>query len=308
RGDEKLSSVIEEVFRNQGFFQDWTEHFKYQIWIESFLKNQIESKNYLKEKKINEPLPWEFIDVGISKNFLIENYQKALSYQEIVNSDSFKFDKREPSLSKKFSPFQKQISFSPLYKRFRVKFKVGENFRFASHLDIVRAIYRTIRRSCLPVLHSAGFSPRYLVSFGPPLPVGVISESEYFDIFLKIDYNDNLIKDLGNFMPKDLIIVDFKEIKKDKPSLGKSIKFLKYEISLSPQIFKRINLDTSSYYFRIYDNLGEILLPFQPGVKLYSTLTKILGLPEEIVRSLPIKRVEQYLINNDKLITPLEDD
>ncbi len=308
RGDEKLSLVIEEVFKNQGFFQDWTEYFKYQIWIEGFFKNQIEKENYLKEKSIIEPLPWEFIDVGIPKNFLIENYQKALSYQEIVNTDPFKFSKRETFLSKKFPIFQKPISSSPIYKRFRIKFKVGENFRFASHLDIVRAIYRTVRRACLPVLHSVGFSPRYLISFGPPLPVGVISESEYFDIFLKIDYNGNLIQELGNFMPRGLIVVDFKEIKKEKPSLGKSIKFLKYEISLPESVFKKINLDTSSYYFRLYDNLGEILLPFQPGVKLYSTLAKILGLEEEVIRSLPIKRVEQYLIKNDKLITPLEDD
>lgn len=308
RGDEKLSLIIEEVFKNQGFFQDWSEHFQYQLWLDSFSKNQIDKENYLKEREIKENLPWEFIDIGIPKNFLIENYQKALSDQEIRNFDSFKFVKKESSSFKKLPSLKNPPLFYPIYKRVRVKFKVGENFRFASHLDIVRAIYRTIRRACLPVLHSVGFSPRYLISFGPPLPVGVISESEYFDIFLKIDYNGNLLKELGDFMPKDLIVVDFKEIKKDKPSLGKSIKFLKYEISLPESISKKINLNTTSYYFRLYDNLGEVLLPFEPGVKLYPTLTKILGLEEEIVKLLPIKRIEQYLIKNDKLITPLEDD
>ncbi len=308
RGDEKLSLIIEEVFKSQGIFQDWTEHFQYQLWLDSFSKNQIDKENYLKEKNLKGNLPWEFIDVGIPKNFFIENYQKALSNQEIENFDSLKFAKKENFFSKKLPSFKKQPAFYPIYKRVRVKFKVGENFRFASHLDIVRAIYRTVRRACLPVIHSGGFSPRYLISFGPPLPVGVISESEYFDIFLKIDYNGNLIKELGNFMPKDLIVIDFKEIKRDKPSLGKSIKFLKYEIFFPDSIIKKINLNTTSYYFRLYDNVGEILLPFQSGVKLYPTLTKILGLEEEIVKLLLIKRIEQYLIKNDKLITPLEDD
>ncbi|MEO0087408.1 MAG: TIGR03960 family B12-binding radical SAM protein [candidate division WOR-3 bacterium] len=309
RGDEKVSFVIEDIFKNQGFFQDWTEYFKYQLWIDSFSKNQIDKENYLKERKPNEPLPWEFIDIGLSKNFFIESYQKALSYQEKTEFCSFKITKKETILSKEFSTFLKPPSSLSIYKRFRVKFKVEENFRFASHLDIVRAIYRTIRRACLPVLSSSGFSPRYLVSFGPPLPVGVISEGEYFDIFLKIDYNGNLIKDLGSYMPKDLIVIDFKEIKKETPSLGKSIKFLKYQIILPESIKKNINLVNSSYYsVKISDNILEILLPFQPGVKLYPTLSKILGLEEETIKLLSIKRVEHYLIKNDKLITPLEDD
>lgn len=311
RGDERLAFVVEDIFKNQGLFQDWTEHFRYQLWLESFSKNQIKKENYLKERSINEPLPWDFIDVGISKNFLIESYQKALSYQdqEIISFSSFPKIKRE-TFTPEISPIsQKPICLSQnFYKRFRIKFKVGEIFRFASHLDVVRAIYRAIRRSSLPVFHSLGFSPRYLVSFGPPLPVGVISESEYFDIFLKIDYNGNLIKDLGSFMPKDLTVIDFKEIKKETPRLGKTIKFLKYEVILPKSIFKKINLDTTSYYIQLINNSVEILLPFQPGIKLYPTLTKILGLEEEIVKLLPIRRIEQYIIKNDKLITPLEDD
>uniref|UniRef100_A0A7V4CHF6 Uncharacterized protein n=1 Tax=candidate division WOR-3 bacterium TaxID=2052148 RepID=A0A7V4CHF6_UNCW3 len=110
-------------------------------------------------------------------------------------------------------------------------------------------------------------------------------------------------------MPKDLIVIDFKEIKKETPSLGKSIKFLKYQIILLESIKKNINLVNSSYYsVKISDNILEILLPFQPGVKLYPTLSKILGLEEETIKLLSIKRVEHYLIKNDKLITPLEDD
>lgn len=308
RGDEKLALVIKNVFKKGAFFQDWTEHFKYEIWLESFSKNQIAREVYLKERKINEFLPWDFIDVGVSKNFLILNYQKVLSYQEAKTFNSLNITKKENFI---FQPFilPKLSSFSfNYYKRFRVKFKVGENFRFASHLDIVRAIYRTIKRSSLPVLHSAGFSPQYLVSFGPPLPVGVISESEYLDIFLKIDYNNNLIKDLGDFMPKDLVVVDFKKIRKDTPSLGKSIKFLKYEVLLSEPIFSKIKLETTFYYTRFDNRILEVLLPFQPGVKLFPTLAKIMNLKEEEIKLLPIKRIEQYLVKNDKLMTPLEDD
>jgi hypothetical protein len=49
-------------------------------------------------------------------------------------------------------------------------------------------------------------------------------------------------------------------------------------------------------------------LPFESGVKLFPTLSKITNLNEEEVKLLSIKRIEHYLIKNDKLMTPLEDD
>ena len=307
RGDEKLAWAIENAYRQQAIFQDWTEHFKYNIWVESFNKNQIDYLSYLKEKKVDEALPWDFIDIGIPKNLLIQNYQKALSLKEEKPNNYLSLTNKTNSNFQPLSFFKPAAPFSHYYKRFRVKFKVGENFRFASHLDLVRAIYRAIRRSGLPVIYSTGFSPRYLVAFGPPLPVGVISESEYLDIFLKIDYNGNLIKDLGDFMPKDLIILDFKEIKNDAPTLGKSIKFLKYEILLDEPQLKKIKL-TNIYYARLENQILEVLLPFEPGVKLFPTLSKITNLNEEEVKLFSIKRIEHYLIKNDKLMTPLEDD
>ena len=54
-----------------------------------------------------------------------------------------------------------------------------------SHLEVARALERTVRRSGLPFTVSAGFSPHMKIGFGAALPVGVGSTCEIFDIQLK---------------------------------------------------------------------------------------------------------------------------
>lgn len=59
-----------------------------------------------------------------------------------------------------------------------MKYKKGENVRFISHLDFVRAFNRALRRSGLKAAHSGGFNPHPILSVALPLPVGLTSECE----------------------------------------------------------------------------------------------------------------------------------
>jgi len=68
--------------------------------------------------------------------------------------------------------------------KYRIKYSKTGIARFTSHLDVLRALNRTVRRAGLPVAFSAGFNPKPQLAFGPPLPLGVESESEYFDLEL----------------------------------------------------------------------------------------------------------------------------
>ena len=77
---------------------------------------------------------------------------------------------------------RKIVAPEKLKLKFRVKYAVGESFRYAAHLDIVRAVYRALRRSEVPIAYSQGFAPRPSVAFGPPLPVGLTSIEEYLDL------------------------------------------------------------------------------------------------------------------------------
>lgn len=66
--------------------------------------------------------------------------------------------------------------------KLRVKITKGEELRFISHLDYVRAITRAVRRAKLPAAYSEGFNPHMKVAFASALAVGVTSDAEYMDL------------------------------------------------------------------------------------------------------------------------------
>ncbi|MDD5348033.1 MAG: TIGR03960 family B12-binding radical SAM protein [Candidatus Omnitrophica bacterium] len=77
RGDRRLSAVIEAAFRKGCRLDAWGEHLRFDFWLEAFSQCGIEPGLYLKEKALEELLPWDFIDTGVSRDFLVEEYQKV---------------------------------------------------------------------------------------------------------------------------------------------------------------------------------------------------------------------------------------
>lgn len=67
-------------------------------------------------------------------------------------------------------------------QRIKVKYRKGEEIKYISHRDLIRAFHRAIRRAGLPVAYSQGFNPHMKVSWGQALKVGAASESEFAEI------------------------------------------------------------------------------------------------------------------------------
>lgn len=74
--------------------------------------------------------------------------------------------------------------------RLRVYYKKTGVLAYLSHLEVVRTLEMIIRRSGLPYCVTQGFSPHMKISFGPALGVGIESENQIFDIYLKSYIND----------------------------------------------------------------------------------------------------------------------
>jgi radical SAM-linked protein len=68
--------------------------------------------------------------------------------------------------------------------RLRVGYRKSGRLRFLSHLEMVRALERGVRRAGLPYAVTGGFNPRMKAAFGPALPVGTASDAEYLDLWL----------------------------------------------------------------------------------------------------------------------------
>ena len=78
RGDRKLCDVIEAAFRKGCKFDSWDEHFSFEHWMEAFEECGVEPTFYNNRKReYTEILPWDHLDYGVRKEFLIEENKKA---------------------------------------------------------------------------------------------------------------------------------------------------------------------------------------------------------------------------------------
>jgi radical SAM family uncharacterized protein len=77
RGNRRLSKAIELAYRNGAVFDGWTEYFKYDRWLAAFEEAGVDTDIFTREHNEDELLPWDFIDMGISKEFLLREWQLA---------------------------------------------------------------------------------------------------------------------------------------------------------------------------------------------------------------------------------------
>ena len=78
RGDRKLSNVIEEVWKNGGRLEAWSDYFSYQRWVDAFDKCGLDLDFYAsRERGEEELLPWDMIDVGVRKAHLLHERQQC---------------------------------------------------------------------------------------------------------------------------------------------------------------------------------------------------------------------------------------
>ena len=85
RGDRRLSRVLFAAVKNGCKFDGWDEQFKFDEWMKSFEKCNIDPDFYLRERKTDEVLPWDHIDVGVHKSFLLKEYERALEGKTTPN-------------------------------------------------------------------------------------------------------------------------------------------------------------------------------------------------------------------------------
>lgn len=78
RGDRRCSSVIQKAYELGALYDAWSESFQYEIWKKAFAETGVDMEFYtLRERSTDEILPWDFIDAGVSKEFLIREWKQA---------------------------------------------------------------------------------------------------------------------------------------------------------------------------------------------------------------------------------------
>lgn len=86
RGDRKLAKVIEDAYHQGCIFDAWTDYFREEIWEQILEKNHVSRDFYnYREREKDEILPWDFIDIGVTKEFLWREYENSRKEQVTPN-------------------------------------------------------------------------------------------------------------------------------------------------------------------------------------------------------------------------------
>ncbi len=86
RGDRKAGDVLLEAYRLGCIYDAWTECFDYGKWLKAFENTGIDMAFYNeRERKMDELFPWDFIDIGVTKDFLKQEWERAMKGEVTSN-------------------------------------------------------------------------------------------------------------------------------------------------------------------------------------------------------------------------------
>ena len=85
RGDKCLAPVILRAYELGAKFDSWSEHFSWDIWTQAFADCGVEMQDYIGEIPEDKELPWDFIDIGVSRKYLLG--QRHLAYQAVTTKN-----------------------------------------------------------------------------------------------------------------------------------------------------------------------------------------------------------------------------
>lgn len=193
---------------------------------------------------IDSPLPWDFIDTGIDKQWLVDDYAKALA-EAIVPDCSFDSCSHCGICGEDFganvvlapravpqlhTPSGPQVQ---PQQRLRVVFAKRSEMRFIGHLDLQRLWERACRRAGLVLAYSNGFHPMPRISTATALALGMESDGEIVDFELAesvpvVDFRARLQVQL----PHGVELCHVEEIPLKSPAAAQSLVAAEYRITL----------------------------------------------------------------------------
>jgi len=262
RGGRECASLLEEAWRLGCRFDGWSEMFSFNTWLHAAEKSGVDLyRSAARAYSPGDDMPWDFIDTGITNNFLRSEYSRALLQK--VTSDCRKIcsgcglecenksevgSRKSESEELKIQNLNLKTSFDSIPSskitvptKLRVKFSKTGIMRYLSHNELMAAILRAIRRADLPVAYSAGFHPHPKLSFGPALAAGIEGLHEYFDIELTALMNvPDFLKKLNGELPEGLKALHAILIPREERAVNDFISRYEYEVVIDKGMDKQI--------------------------------------------------------------------
>jgi len=211
RGDRRMARAIESAFRLGCRFDAWDDMHEPDSWLAALRESSIDIKALHSGIDPDDRLPWDHLDSGVSRAFLLHERDKAIRGETTSSCGRFKDETGErfvchhcglrceagsrPLVEIRSAPTAREpdqpIRPSPRFKEhgspfpYRLLYASTGRFALLGHLDQARAMGRTLRRAGLTPLYTQGFHPQPRLNFAPPASLGTWGLGEIVDAVLE---------------------------------------------------------------------------------------------------------------------------
>ena len=259
RGDRSLCKYIEALYKKGCYLDGWGEYFDKNIWARTAEECGFSLKELAtKEFALDEVLPWDFINTGIKKEWLQNEYKQAFAQgcefnlqptceNKCVQCGVCSSLKTHKVLAKPYTASeeaQKIVYLEhpdptrahpdpniPVY-RYRLKITKKGLLKYFSHLDWQNTFHKVLARSGLNIVYTLGFNPTMKVSMGIALPLFAESEGELVDIEIYEHLSEKeLINILNPKLPQGAKIVSAKEVERYCDAVNVIAHWAEYKIT-----------------------------------------------------------------------------
>lgn len=260
RGDASLCKYIEALYKKGCYLDAWGEYFDKNVWAETAKECGFTLEDYARKSfDLDEVLPWDFINTGLKKEWLQNEYREAMKQGCEFNLQptcenkcvqcgvcpSLKTHKVMAKPYKASEEAQKIVSIEehrdptranvapdiPVY-RYRLKITKKGLLRYFSHLDWQSTFHKVLARSGLNMVFSLGFNPTMKVSMGVALPLFAQSEGELVDIEIYDNLTEKEVMDIINpKLPDGAKIVDVKRVERYTTAVDIAAQWAEYCIT-----------------------------------------------------------------------------
>jgi len=244
RGDRRLAPVLIRAVERGCRFDGWREHFSQERWLQAFADCGIDPEWYLRRRELDEVLPWDHLDCGVTRDYLLAERERATA--EAATKDcrdgscsacgvcDFSIVTNRVSPQAPLAPRPDRVVEAPEAARMRLRFAKTGVMRYLSHLELITVFTRAVSRGGVPILFSLGFHPHPRFSFGTATSVGVESRAEYMDMFVASGITALEVQErLNAVLPEGLKILEADEVDAKLPSISTMIEATRYRISIT---------------------------------------------------------------------------
>ncbi|MFH1982783.1 MAG: TIGR03960 family B12-binding radical SAM protein [Pseudomonadota bacterium] len=224
RGDRRLSRLLVAAFKKGCRFDGWSDHFDITKWQEAMAEEGIDPNALIfRERAIEEPLPWDVVDIGVTSSYLASEWHRA---KEAVSTEDCRTGQCHQCGVCDFVTIAPRItgdSDTPVtisavsrpggtpenFKPMRITYEKTGSARYFGHLELISIMTRALRRTGIPIRYTEGYHPKPKMAFNDPLPVGIESKDEQMLVWVGIDGDLDRIEDAMNRqLPDGLAVVD----------------------------------------------------------------------------------------------------